>query len=359
MAFRFFPSMAASVASRSFQVNTQRHFRMFSSGILLRRILRTVFVSSHWLISFSLVFWNSRISQGVRSLIFTSALWRLAAEATKLGNSFGWLCMCSTSCSVRKISHSKPWSWETCITSSQDRMACPASGTTMKTETPVHGWSLHQAFSGHPHISCSNQTVPVGVVPVVTRVSDKCRMSTGQSVQLLGSKAEKRGLLWIRRILSVWHTQTSSSMRSSASGTGTSSGFNAGLSFVSSCNGVVECTHCPPERQEACTARSPVDSLLPVWHQQQEMIPEASHFQACLHGSCYQVALLESLSDLHIGKLLFPFLLEEVTYWWLPGLYCTDGLLSQKGTEHVQAQLDKHDLKRKSRSHFQIPGLWS
>ena len=70
-----------------------------------------------------------------------------------------------------------------------------------------------------------------------------------------------------------------------------------------------------------------------------------------------QVARWHSLKPCQIFILENSFSQFFGTSWWLPGLYCIDRLPFRKGTEHVQVQPDTHDLKRKSKSHFQIPGI--
>ena len=225
-ALRLFPSFAASIGSRSFQVSTHLHFKIFSSGILCRRIFRTVSVASHWSISLFFAAWNSASWLGERSLSFTSALCLLAAEAASNGKASGSFPMVSKSPAVKKISHSRAWSSWTWRTSWKGSVVFPPFIMIVKTVMPVQGsWVVQWSSSLFEHqLSVLDQIPPCAWFPVVHLVSITFRMSTGQSAQLLGSKSVQRGRLWIRRSLSPWHIQTSSTTKSSSLGTGTSWG---------------------------------------------------------------------------------------------------------------------------------------
>ena len=103
-------------SSVGFLVSIQRHLMMFSGGTWSRRILHTVSVLSQLCISLSLACWNIFFSSLESWCIFTSLLWRFAAD-TRNAIWCGWSSDRQRSISWAAISSSNchptsSWRWK-------------------------------------------------------------------------------------------------------------------------------------------------------------------------------------------------------------------------------------------------------
>ena len=226
LAFLSLPSLAASIGSRSFHVSTQRHLRMFFSGILCRRIDFTVSVAIHWSISLSLACWNSCTCWAFKSFILTSTRCRLAAAAAKVTKESGADWSSVRSSSVKNTEHSNPWFSSRWRTSSRSLQTSLAVSMIVNMVTPVQGSGVCQWSSSCPQKSVLFQRGESWNVPVVLRQPCSVSKSAGQSKISLGSNACCRGRWWTRSNLPCCCTQKSSTTRPSSSlgGIGTSTG---------------------------------------------------------------------------------------------------------------------------------------